>query len=297
MPEWTGTFAGAGLYGDIPEDLYHRDIVPEGSLSVSGAKKLLPPSCPAIYDYDRAHPKRASRSMELGTVVHGMILGTGQEVAVVDAADYRTKAAKEARDAALAAGMVPMLPHEHAQAEEIVAAVRQHETAAALLEDSDPEVSMFWQDEEFGIWLRGRMDAMTYHGLGGPAIVDLKTAADASPERFAKSVADFGYYMQDPWYRQGLAACLGCEWQDIDFIFIVVPTTPPYLPMTYRIADADVERGGERNRMAREIYRDCTASGAWPSWSDEIEDLALPGYARQRIDKHTNEWLGISYDF
>ena len=33
----------AGVY-DIPEDLYHRDPVPGGSLSCSGAKKLLPPS-------------------------------------------------------------------------------------------------------------------------------------------------------------------------------------------------------------------------------------------------------------
>lgn len=297
MPEWTGTFAGAGLYGFIPEDLYHRDIVPgDGSLSVSGAKKMLRPSCPAIYKYDRDHPRRASRSMELGTVVHGMILGTGQPVTVIDAPDYRKKDAQQARDAALAAGEVPMLPHEHAQAEAIVQAVTEHDTAAALLDGADAEVSMYWQDPDLGIWLRGRMDG--YNQLfSTPTIVDLKTAADAGPDRFAKATADFGYYMQAPWYCEGLADALNCDPADVDFVFIVVPTTPPYLPMTYRIDPSDAERGRDRNAIAREMWRDCVRTGVWPSWSDEIEDLSLPGYARARIQTELDKWHGIITDY
>ena len=37
-----------GIY-DIPEDQYHRDPVPGGSLSASGAKKLLADGGPARY--------------------------------------------------------------------------------------------------------------------------------------------------------------------------------------------------------------------------------------------------------
>jgi hypothetical protein len=92
------------IVGDMDEDWYHSDPVPEalgGSLSSSGAKLLLPPNCPAIFDYQRRHGKRPSRAMELGTVVHGMVLGTGQPVDVHDYKDWTTKAAKEAKAKAI----------------------------------------------------------------------------------------------------------------------------------------------------------------------------------------------------
>lgn len=274
---------------DMPEDEYHRDeAVPEGSLSVSGAKKLLAPSCPAIYDWERKHHRQPSKSMELGTVVHGMILGTGQPVEVIDAADWRTKAAKAERDAAIAAGKVPMLPREHAEAAAIAQAVRDDDEAGGLFASGDAEQSMFWTDPETGIWLRGRMDwAALIDGM--PVIVDLKTAASSSPEKFAKSVDEYRYYMQHPHYCEGWAAILGCDPDDIDFVFCVVPTEPPYLVMTYRLEPEDVQRGRDANRIAREIFRDCTEAGVWPKWSRDIHPLSLPGYARRRIDGEINE--------
>ena len=38
-----------GVYDGLDEAAYHADPVPGGSLSASGAKLLLPPSCPALY--------------------------------------------------------------------------------------------------------------------------------------------------------------------------------------------------------------------------------------------------------
>lgn len=288
MPEiFTGTIEKPGLYPGIPEDEYHADPVPGGSLSVSGAKLLLPPNCPAIYDWTRTHPPR-TRSMDLGTTVHGLVLGTGPDIAVLDYPDRRTKKYKEEEAAAIAAGKVPMLRKDYAEAETIATAVTEHDTAGALLDGIDAEVSMFWTCPDTGIWLRGRMDGHAQF-VGQPVITDLKTTADASPEGFRRSVAKYGYYMQGPWYREGLAACLGCEPCDVDFVFIVIPTVPPYLPMLYRLTGADDERGQLQGRKAREIYRDCTETGTWPSWSDQIEDLAMPAYDRTRIDKELAE--------
>jgi len=76
MPEFTGTITEPGLYGDIPEDQYHADPVDGGSLSVTSSRLLMPPNCPAIFDHFRRHPKQSTKSMDLGTVVHGMILGS-----------------------------------------------------------------------------------------------------------------------------------------------------------------------------------------------------------------------------
>jgi hypothetical protein len=277
-----------GLYPDIPEDEYHRDPVPEGSLSVTSAKKLLPPGCPAIFAWERQHPKPPTKSMELGTVVHGLVLGTGQPVGVVDADNWRGNEAKEAKAKAIAAGEVPMLAKDYAEAKAIAAAVHAHPLAGALLAEGDAEQSMFWQDPEFGIWLRGRTDWLTW--FGNPTVVDVKTCASASPEDVAKSIAKYGYYMQDPWYREGIAATTGCTPEDVEFLFLFVPTEQPYLPMIYRLGDADVELGTQRNRIAREKYRDCTEAGIWPAWSEDIVDIALPGWTVRGIESEINEY-------
>lgn len=289
MPEWTGAFAGAGLYPNLPEDLYHRDVVPEGSLSVSGAKLLLPPSCPALFDHARRHPHVSTKAMDLGTVVHGLILGTGQEVEVLDYPDRRGGNYKTAETLAIAAGKIPMLRKDHDEAEKIAKAVRDHDVAGGLFAEGDAETSGFWQDPETGIWLRMRMDWLTYFD-GVPTIVDLKTTADASPEEFARSVAKYGYHRQDPHYRDGLAAVLDGDPDDIDLVFAVVDVSEPNLVMVYRLDDEAVSLGREQNKIAREIYRDCTESGRWPAWDEGIAPLPLRYYDARAIERQINEW-------
>lgn len=290
MPEFTGLVTEQGLYPDIPEAKYHADPVPGGSLSVSGAKLLL--QAPAKFDYGRRHGGRHSKAMDTGTRVHAMVLGKGGEhLELLDFPNYRTDKAKEARDAAIAAGKVPTLPHELAEAHQVADAVLRHPTTGGLLTEGDAEVSMFWRDPEFGIWLRGRADYLTWFG-GVPTIVDVKTTADASPgdDGFGRNAYNFAYWMQDPWYREGWASALKCDWRDIDFVFAVVETEPPYLVATYRIKPEHVELGREQNRIARERYRDCVKAGIWPGYSEEIEDLELPRYGVQRIERDINEW-------
>lgn len=289
MPELTGIVTEPGLYPDVPEHLYHADPVMGQSLSVSGAKLLVPPRPPAKFDYARRHPKAPTRSMGLGTVVHAEVLGKGQDVAVLDYPDYKKKAAQEARDAAIAEGRVPMLAHEYEQAKVIAQSVRGHGTAGALFAEGDPEVSMFWQDEEFGIWCRGRLDWLTYVD-GQPVIGDLKTGRDAGEEGFAKAAAEFNYHMQDPWYRWGLSVLLKCDPDDVEFWFAVVETEPPYLTAVHRIIPEHAALGAEQGRQAREVYRDCTKAGVWPGYGDHIHDLALPRYSVQQIERDINDW-------
>ncbi|MGH6656561.1 MAG: PD-(D/E)XK nuclease-like domain-containing protein [Actinocrinis sp.] len=275
-----------GLYPDVDEDWYHADPVEGGSLSVSGAKLLL--QAPAKFDYARHHPHQSTKAMDLGTTVHGLVLGKGADIAVCHYDNWTTKAARQARDDAAADGMIPMLARDWQQAKAIAGAVLKHPTTGGLFTEGDAEVSMFWRDAEFGIWLRGRADYMTF--FTGPAIVDFKTTKDASPEGFAKSVYEYGYHRQDPHYREGWASVLGCDWQDIDFIFACVETEPPYLVAAYRVIPAHVELGREQNRIARERFRDCVKSGRWPGYSEEIEDLELPYWGARRIEKDINDW-------
>lgn len=287
------------LVGDMDEDFYHLDPVPEaegGSLSVSGAKILLEAGGPAKYKWARDHGRLPTKSQRLGTLAHAMTLGIPTDgYAVLDFKDRtRTKGFMAAEKEALEAGKEVVLRKEWDEGRAIADALLLHPVAGGLLDGADPEVSMFWVDEEFGIWQRGRIDALSRE-FETPVIVDIKTSKDASPDAFAKAIHEYGYFRQDPHYREGLAACLGCGWRDVDFIFAVVESGPPHLVAVYRVCDGtdgpdDVWLGREHMRIAREKYADCTGAGVWPGYDEDIKSLQLRRYDRQQTEREINEW-------
>jgi hypothetical protein len=268
-----------GVY-DIPEDEYHADPVPGGSLSSSGARRLLPPSCPAIFRYEQDHPVRKD-VFDFGSAAHKLVLGAGPVIVVVDAEDWRTRAAKERREDIRDAGAIPLLRAEHAQVQAMALAIRRHPIASVLFDPSGngrPEQSLFWQDPETGVWCRARPDWLPDTYADRRLIIpDYKTTVSASPEHITKAVGNLGYHQQDAWYTDG-ARALGLD-DDPAFIFVFQEKTPPYLVTVVQL-DEDARRAGRaRNRLAIERYRDCTESGIWPGHSDEIEFITLPAWA------------------
>jgi hypothetical protein len=175
-----------GVY-DLPADVYHADPVPPehgGSLSSSGAKLLLPPSCPAIYQWARTHPTH-SDAFDYG---HAKVLGAGAEIVAVDADDWRSKAAREAKDQARAEGKTPLLAKDVAVVDAMAAKLLEHPVASALLDPDHgkPEQALFAQDEESGgVWLRAMLDWLPIPGPGRTIIPDYKTTSDVGdPEAF-----------------------------------------------------------------------------------------------------------------
>lgn len=269
-----------GIY-DIPEDVYHADPVPGGSLSSSGARKLLPPSCPAKFWYERQNPPVPSEAQDLGTAAHKLVLGAGMEIHVIDADDWRLKATREERDDARAAGKLPLLKGEYEQVLGMADAIRKHPVAGAIFspEHGKPEQSLFHQDQDSGVWLRARLDWMFHR----PVIGDYKSSRSANPLSFAKSVADFGYHIQDAFYRRVYQAITG---EYPKFVFVVQEKDPPYLVSVCELDHDSVQSGHAMVQHAIERYRDCTATGTWPAYTatDDIELITLPRWARGRED-------------
>lgn len=272
-----------GIYDGIPEDVYHADPVPAGSLSVSGAKKLLEPSCPAKFKHEHDHPKQSTKEMELGTAAHKLILGTGADLVVVDAKDWRTKKAQDEAKAAREAGMVPLLPKDHEVVLAMAAAIRAHPLAGAIFDPArggHAEQSFFWFDEKWGIWRRGRADWMT-----DAYLADFKSCAAADTRSLMKAIVNLRYYQQDAWYSDGIHAITG---QRLPFIFIFQEKEAPYLVRVVRLMDEAAAAGRILNDRALETYRDCMAAGMWPGYVGddelEIEELTLPSWAMPRED-------------
>lgn len=270
-----------GVYDDMPLDVYHRDPVPAGSLSSTGARKLLAPGCPAKFRYEQIHGQGAKDEYDFGTAVHTFTLGTGPRIVAVDAKSWQTAAAREQRAAERADGNVPLLAKDYARAKEVARAVRNNPTAAALLRPDRgvAERSLFWRDPQTGVWRRARPDWLTTSAEGRCLIVDVKSTESAAPEDFARSIYKFGYHQQGAQYRDGVIA-LGID-KDPEFLMIAVEKQPPYVAEVYAIEPFHLELGAARNRRALEVFKACTESGRWPGYTDDITYLALPGWAER----------------
>lgn len=273
-----------GVY-DLPSDVYHADPVPGGSLSSTEARLLLPPSCPARYRYTKDNGEEPKREYDFGSVAHKLVLGAGGEVVVVDADNWRTKAAKAERDDAYAAGHVPLLAHEYEQAVEMSTVLAKHPIAAALFRPGtgQPERSLFWRDDPTGVWRRALLDWLPDPVPGRRLIIpDYKTCNSAEPDAVARAVADHRYQVQAAWYLAG-AHALGLAGDDAAFVFVFQEKTPPYLVEVAELDMTALRIGDAMARRAIDTYCACVAAGRWPGYHDDVAVVSLPPYAENRL--------------
>jgi hypothetical protein len=271
-----------GVY-DLPIEAYHRDPVEGGSLSSSGARKLLPPSCPAKFKHWITEGQQPSREFDIGHAAHKLILGAGPELVVVEAENYRTKAAQQLRDEAHAAGAVPLLEYEYEQVAAMAAALKAHPLASALLSPArgKAEQTLVWFDAEFGVWRRALLDFLPDLLPGRRFVMpDYKTTRSAAPGDVPRAMASYGYHQQLDWYLGGVKALGLAGDQEPVAVLIFQEKTAPYLVTIVQPDSAALDVGRTRNRKALDVYRTCTETGEWPGYGDAVQLVTLPGYAQ-----------------
>lgn len=261
------------VYEGVSDAEYHGD---HGSLSSSGARKLLPPSCPAVFKHERDNGPQKAAHFDEGHAAHALVLGTGLEIIEIDAPSWQSNAAKQARKDAYDAGQVPLLSEKLAEIKAMAAAVREHELAAELLADGQPELSAYSVDPATWTKLRARTDWLTKF-RGQVTAVDYKTSRNADPKLFAASASGIGYHCQDAFYRDVFAAC---DIQIERFIFLCQEKTPPYLVSVHEFGAEDIDLGRRLNRLAIDIYAACVAEDYWPGYGDCIHQMRLTSKAR-----------------
>lgn len=271
MISWEA-WEGPGVYQGMPSVVYHGDPAPETSLSSSGARLLLAES-PAKFHWQRTHPEPPKRVYDFGSAAHHMVLGVGPSIVPLPFRDFRTKAAQAARDEAYAAGGVPMLERELEVVVEMAAAIRRHPLASRLLDPGvgDAEVAIFWTDDPSGVTRRAMIDHLprgVQTASGRLLVPDYKTAVSAETGAFGRQMTKLRYYQQAAWYEDAvLAAGLA---DDVQFLFVVQEKDPPYLVNVIQPDPAAMRIGRIQNREAVDLFAECSASGVWPGYGDEV---------------------------
>lgn len=277
-----------GIWPDMDETTYHRDPVPGGSLSASGAKKIL--EAPAKYNHDRLNGQEHKDVFDFGTAAHAAVLGVGGRIVVLEFDNWRSKEAKQAQTDARLDGATPILAKDWAVVEAMATKLREHPIASALLaaDSGRPEVSAFWHED---VWKRCRYDWLPDVGdtrLTRLVIPDYKTTTDASLRGFEKSIVNFGYHQQADWYLDGARVLLGAD--DAAFVFIAQEKTAPYLVNVIELSTELRTIGRQRNERAVHVYQRCMETGEWPGYPEVVHRAIAPTWATYQHEEDLSTW-------
>lgn len=264
---------------DMPEADYHA----HPALSSTGARRLL--ESPAKYNYWCSHQQPGKQAYDVGHAVHTKVLGIGSGTVdypdehVTASGAVSTKAATVAwAEEQRALGFTPIAPAQSRKANGMAEALLAHPTARDLLEQpGKAEASVLTTDKTSGVNMRARFDFLPNLTGNSPVAVDLKTSSKpASVDGFTRSVAAYGYDVQEQWYLHALEQA-GHE--RIPFVFVVVETEAPHLVGVHQL---DVEwqlMGAAKVRRALDTYARCLDTGIWPGYDPAIQLISPPAWS------------------
>ena len=257
---------------------YHADPCDTPSLSSSIANILLTDSPRHAWF---AHPKlnpnykqRESATFDLGTAAHAYMLEGADVITVIDAEDWRTKAAKDARDAARAEGKVPLLARQSLAVIEMAAAAQDQlvvfNDPPIPFTGGQPEQTLIWQ--EGGVWCRTRLD---YLHDDHRWIDDLKsTGGSANPDAWTRGqLFTTGHDLQAAFYLRGLAALTG---KQARFRFVVIENEAPYALSVISLTPAALAFAEKKVQAAITLWRFCMDENRWPGYPTRTCHAELP---------------------
>lgn len=272
-----------GVY-DLSEEAYHADPCPAPSLSSSIGKTVISRTPRhAWVRHPRLNPKfqpENNAKFDLGKAAHTMTLGDKERFVLIEAADWRTKAAKEARDKAYADGKVPLLQEQYEQTLEMAAAAHAqlavHEEASTAYTDGIPEQTLVWREGE--IWCRCRLDWLPNEQ---EVFYDYKsTGTSANPETFTRTLFDLGYDFQAAFYRRGIRAVIGTA--EPQFHFVVQENYPPYALSVIGLAPGYIDAAEKDVLKALDTWRWCLKNDSWPGYPNRIAYVEAPPWLEAR---------------
>lgn len=272
----TPTITAPGTY-DMPNDDYHAC---HWALSSSGARKLIA-TCPAKFRAELDAPREPSDALADGTLVHALLLeGAADRYSVLpENHSGATKDGKARLTEIAEAGKIAVKAEKWEMAQAMVKAMREHPFAGNLFVNGAPEKSLFWFDEEFGIWCRCRPDWLPHYGRIVP---DYKTCRSAVVSDVERSMWDWGYFQQAAWYSEGIKAVMGYE---PAFLLACQEKEPPYLVTVAQPSTFAIEWGRILNRKAKELFAHGLKTGEWPGYAADVVTINLPVWAEKQLER------------
>jgi hypothetical protein len=258
------------IFEGVTAEQYHADSfrnlgVP--TLSASIAHEVVAES---PWHAHRKHPKLGGHRepptapMERGTVLHALVLNQPLAHIEMPYDDYKTKKAQEDRDAARAAGKIPLKSREldwyTSGASKVRVQLRdRYGIDVAKLKC---EMVIGWDDE--GVPCRSMLDA-----VDGFSINDLKFG-EVAPGKITNHVIDMGWDIEGHAHTRALEEALGAHGRvTFDMFYVDIGT---WHVRRHGLGGTMRELGRLRWERGRNLWRECLTSNTWPNYADAVLD-------------------------
>lgn len=214
-----------------------------------------------------------AKAADKGVIAHQLLLENSEDgIVLVEAADWRTKAAREARDQAYAEGKTPILAHEIAEIRRMVKSAQtcvEQTELAGVFGTGQAEVTIDWEDN--GTLCKARPDylAKDFH-------ISLKTTmASAEPSTWCRrQLGPSGYDFQLAFYDRGLKA----NDLKVEHRILVIEQQPPY-------GCAVIALGSDKRTIA-----EVRVDQAIKLWAECLENATFPGYTNETYLAEATPW-------
>ncbi|WP_196812317.1 PD-(D/E)XK nuclease-like domain-containing protein [Nocardia sp. CNY236] len=247
-------------------------------MSNSGARRLREIT-PRQWHYEQLHPLTKNIDvLEFGSAVHTLILGTGAPVIEVATENWQNTTAQRRRKHLRASGAIPLRTEHFNKAATMARAVRRHPLVAKLLESGAAETTVYWRDKLTNVMLRLRADWIHINSRDQVIILDFKTTDSADPYQFARSVAKFGYDLQQDFYQRGFST----HGIRTTFLFVAISKDPPHIVTVFELTDIDLKYASTDNRNTIDRYAQFLHSNTWPDYGPGIHPIRIPSHYRTR---------------
>jgi hypothetical protein len=244
------------------------------AIGSSSIKNIL--RSPAHYLYESQNPSEPTTAMAFGTACHEAILEPEKFLANVTVMPkFEGTGSRAAKDQWLLEnhGKRILKAEDLANIHGMLKAISGHKTARSLLSGGRAEESYFDECPETGIKRKARPDFLR----DGHIIVDVKTTIDASPEAFAKAIANFNYHISGAYYLDVVGNVLGRKFDQ--FVIIAIEKEAPYGISVHMLEESTIEAGQYLYRKALRTLSECRKTNNFHGYPDHILTTAIPPWA------------------
>lgn len=275
--QWSGKpVSRPGIYSGVPMSAYHGPLCVGPSLSSTGIRTIFDKSAAHYFrdsylNPDREPPKD-SDAFRFGRAAHFLLLGERgfSDQFIVRPEKYRDEEGKlkpwtgtatfckawkkEAEDK----GLTIITPADLESIKLMAENLRREPIIRAGALNGAIEHSLVWRDEETGVWLKARPDAMPAADM---SVADLKTCTDITDSGIEKAISDHDLHVQAALVGMGLRALTGREMESFALVF--VEKTKPHCVRVRELTGADLELGEQQIRAVLPIFAAAVKSGVW----------------------------------
>lgn len=290
---WNGQpITQPGAYSGISLDEYHGNLnLFDGpSVSKSQLKHMLPAhggSPKAFWGRWRYNPDhvdgKTSAAMDFGKAVHCLLLGDekfSDKFVIKPWEKFSTQIQRDWRDDMIAAGKTIVTEDQIETIRRIAADAAAYPLVQQGILNGEIEQTLCWKDEETGIWLKARPDAISADGI----YADLKTASDFDEDFLERQVFDAGYYLQGALTRM-VASKLGMPFETFVLVYVLNDPVPDTTHV--ELSPHDMDRGERAVRWCLKTIREGLDTGVWNGarpFNGGERHLQMKPWAKDRLE-------------